>query len=550
MNDFDIMGFIIGAGRFIVMLGALIFVHELGHFIAAKLSNVYVVRFSLGFGKRLFGFKFKGGETDYCLSAIPLGGYVKMVGQEDLPRTEEEAAEAEPDLPDVPPERCFNTQPARNRLAIGFAGPLMNLFFAFPLFWLVFMVGIQIPIYTKHTRIGTVYEGKPAEQAGIKPGQRVLSINGEPVKKWEEVQLTIWTNEGKELDLELEDLSGRVSHVTAVPARDEGASRATLGIEPLVVDAISIVVPGMAADRAGFKEGDIVLAYDDSPADNASLAKLVEAVNESAGQPMTVTVLREERVKTIALVPEEVSIIEGVGFQRNVVAYVDEETASERAALLQRGDVVTAVDGERLETEAVEDILTAAIYGYEGEELTLTVERGRGLFSKTEVLDVTVPVGRTGRIGVGFSTVVLEKFGPVEAAKKGMRAFVASFSLTMKTIYYLVSGKVSTKEMAGPIGIAVMTEKSLDMGIGYYLNLIAFITINLAIINLLPIPMLDGGLILLTLVEAVRRRPLEEKYLIVLQKVGIVFIAFIILMATYNDVGRVIRYFVGGEFLE
>ena len=255
-------------------------------------------------------------------------------------------------------------------------------------------------------------------------------------------------------------------------------------------------------------------------------------------------------MKTIALVPEEVSIIEGVGFQRNVVAYVDEETASERAALLQRGDVVTAVDGERLETEAVEDILTAAIYGYEGEELTLTVERGRGLFSKPEVLDVTVPVGRTGRIGVGFSTVVLEKFGPVEAAKKGMGAFVASFSLTMKTIYYLVSGKVSTKEMAGPIGIAVMTEKSLDMGIGYYLNLIAFITINLAIINLLPIPMLDGGLILLTLVEAVRRRPLEEKYLIVLQKVGIVFIAFIILMATYNDVGRVIRYFVGGEFLE
>ena len=95
-----------------------------------------------------------------------------------------------------------------------------------------------------------------------------------------------------------------------------------------------------------------------------------------------------------------------------------------------------------------------------------------------------------------------------------------------------------------------MTEKRLALGIGYYLNLVAFITINLAIINLLPIPMLDGGLILLTIVEAVRRRPLEEKYLIILQKVGIVFIGFIILMATYNDVGRVIRYFVGGEFLE
>ena len=167
MSHFDLIGFLIGAGRFAVLLGALVFVHELGHFIAAKLSNVYVVRFSLGFGKRLFGFK--RGETDYCLSMIPLGGFVKMVGQEDMPRTEEEAAEAEPDLPDVPPERCFNTQPAGNRLAISFAGPLMNLLFAFPLFWLVFMIGIQIPIYTKHTRIGTVYEGSPAEQAGIKP---------------------------------------------------------------------------------------------------------------------------------------------------------------------------------------------------------------------------------------------------------------------------------------------------------------------------------------------------------------------------------------------
>ena len=188
-----VLDFMISAGRFIILLGILVFVHELGHFLAAKLCNVYVVRLSLGFGRRLLGFR--RGETDYCLSAIPLGGYVKMVGQEDMPRTQEEAASAEPDLPEIPPERRFDTQPTRNKLIISFAGPFMNLIFAFPVLWVVFMVGIHMPIFAQNTRIGAVLQGSPAQKAGIQAGQRVLSINGTKVRKWEEVQLRIWTNE-------------------------------------------------------------------------------------------------------------------------------------------------------------------------------------------------------------------------------------------------------------------------------------------------------------------------------------------------------------------
>jgi len=549
----SVFDFLIGAGRFIILLGVLIFVHELGHFFAAKLSNVYVVRLSLGWGKRLFGFK--RGETDYCISRIPIGGYVKMVGQEDLPRDEEEALAAEPDLPDVPPERRFNNQPLKNRIAISVAGPLMNLLFAFPVLWLVFTIGIWIPVYAKHTRIGTVYEGSPAEAVGIRPGQRILSINGEPVHKWEDVQLTILTSEDQPLDIKLEDISGEITRITAAPSCEEGSSRSTLGIEPLIAEAVTSVFPGMPAERGGLKEGDIILSYDDNPPSNEILGKLVEVVNQSAGRSMTFIVLRDKSVQRVTLVPKEVSVIEGVAFSKNIVAYsavgaADEGESSGDTPALQQGDVVIAVNGQPLAGEDLENYLTGSIYDYSGKEIELRIERPRGFMREPQVFETTVALARTGRIGVSFSPVVFEKYGPARAFAKSIDAFGYSFGLTMKTLYFLVSGKVSTKEMAGPIGIAVMTEKSLEMGIGYYLNLVAFITINLAIINLLPIPMLDGGMILLVLIEAIRRKPLEEKFQIMFQKVGIAFILFIILVATYNDILRTVRLFFGGEFLE
>ncbi len=553
----SIFGFIIGAGRFIILLGVLIFVHELGHFFAAKWSNVYVVRLSLGWGRRLFGFK--RGETDYCISAIPIGGYVKMVGQEDAPRTEEEAAAAEPELADVPPERRFNNQPVRNRLIISFAGPLMNLLFAFPVLWLVYTIGIQVPIFTKYTWIGNVREGSPAEAAGIKPGQRIVSINGNPISKFEEIPIISMSSENEPLDIELEDLSGKITRVTAAPAREEGVNRASLGIEPLYSEYVQTVFPGMAAERGGFKAGDIILAYGDGEPGNESMSKLIETVNQSAGRPMTFTVLRDDEITQITLTPDEVSIVPGVAFSKNIVAYTETEAEGEGddegeptpdPGALQRGDVVIAFNGRPLDERDIEDHLTSSIYDLESKEIELTIERSRGMLREPETLRTVVTLARTGRIGVSFTPVVLEKFGPVEAVVKSIDAFRYSIALTMKTLYFLVSGKVSTKEMAGPIGIAVMTEISLELGIGYYLNLVALITINLAIVNLLPIPMLDGGMILLMLVEGVRRRPLDERYQIMLQKVGIAFILFILLVATYNDVLRAIRVFFGGEFLE
>ncbi|MBI4830530.1 MAG: RIP metalloprotease RseP [Candidatus Lindowbacteria bacterium] len=541
------LDFIIGAGRFIILLGILVFVHELGHFIAAKLCNVYVVRFSLGFGKRLFGFK--KGETDYCVSAIPLGGYVRMVGQEDLPKTQEERERAEPELRDIPPERRFDTQSVRNRLAISFAGPLMNLLFALPVLWLVLVLGVPAPIAFLHTRIGNVDKGSPAEKAGIKPGQRVLTIDGAPVEKFEDLQLKIWTSKDKPLTMELDDLAGEKTNVIVTPARLEDSSRATIGIEPLSTVAVNRILPNMPAARSGLKEGDWVLTYNHKTPDNENMGKLIETVNESAGRPLVLTVLRDGKPLDVEVEPQKEKTIRGVEFDGRVVSHVDGR-AGLLALILWPGDTVSAIDGKPLPEQIDEDWLERKVRASDAEELKLTVEKPQGLLREFHTITVTVPIREKGMIGVLFSPFVTEKFAPGEAFIKSFGLFGDVIGFTMKSLYFLVAGRVSTKEMAGPIGIAVMTEQSLKLGVGYYLKLVAIITINLAIVNLFPIPVLDGGTIMISVIESIRRKPMDEKYLLLLQRVGLALVAFLILIATYNDILRVINYLLGGSFLE
>ncbi|MBI5119100.1 RIP metalloprotease RseP [Candidatus Poribacteria bacterium] len=540
--------FLIGAGRFIILLGVLVFVHEMGHFIAAKLCNVYVVRLSLGFGKRLFGWK--RGETDYCVSAIPLGGYVRMVGQEDLPKTQEEREQAEPELRDIPPGRRYDSQPTRVKLAISFAGPLMNLLFAFPVLWVVLMVGVSSPIYMLHTRIGSVAKDSPAEQAGIKPGQRVLTINGAPVEKFEDLQLKVWTSRDKPLTMELDNLAGEKTVVTVRPARLEGSSRATIGIEPFYALAVDRITPNMPAARSGLKKGDWILGYNHKTPDNENMSKLIETVNGSAGRPLVLTALRDGKTVDITVTPEKVKTIRGVAFDGNIIAYVDKEHASPAALALKPGDSVTAIDGEPAPESDVEDWLVQKARSSSADTAKLTVERSAGLFRKPEVMNVGIPLSEKGMIGVTFSGNVTEILPPAKAFVGTFGAYGDMIVLTVESIYYLAARKLSMGEMSGPIGIAVMAEQSFRMGVGFYLKMVAIITINLAIVNLFPIPVLDGGMIMIALVEAVRRKPLDEKYLILLQRMGLALVLLLVLVATYNDILRTINWMLGGGFME
>jgi regulator of sigma E protease len=549
MNPEAMLGFLINVLRFIILLGVLIFVHELGHFFAAKLSNVYVLRFSLGFGKRLFGFK--RGETDYCISAIPFGGYVRMVGQEDMPRTQEEAEQAEPEIRNVPPEKRFDTQPTSKKILIGLAGPAMNLLFGIPVLWAAFVIGVNVPAATEQTYVGGVTPGSPAEQAGIQPGWRVLSINGQRVYDFDDIQLVTISNEDTPLDFKLEDLSGNVTEVTIIPQRTEASKRATVGIEPFLTVAVGEILPGMPAAESGLRENDIVIAYDGNGPTNENFTtwdKLIGTVNQSAGRPMTFTVLRDNEIHQITVTPKEKTYIQGLDLQDGTIVAVDEKRLGEQASKLHEGDVVVALNGQPLQNQDVEGQLLSLFSP--GAPVELTVVQKRGFFEEPHEEIVRLPLGKRGMIGVVFSGFVVKQFDAGAALANSFKAYGDFLSLTMKTIYYLLTFRVSPREMAGPIGIAFLTTESLKLGVGYYLNLVALITINLGIINLLPIPVLDGGLILISVIDSIRRKPLEEKYLVLLQRIGFAFILFLVLVATYNDILRVINYFLGRGFIE
>lgn len=555
MNPEALIGFFINVARFIILLGILIFVHELGHFLAAKASNVYVVRFALGFGKRLIGFKW--GETDYCIKAIPLGGYVKMVGQEDMPKTEEEREEAEqadPEIRNVPPEKRFDTQPTRKKLFIGLAGPAMNLLFAIPVLWAAYMIGINVPVYMQQTYIGAVTPGSPAEKAGIKPSERILSINGQPVKEWDEVQLKILTSQDSPLTMKLEDFSGKTHEIEVTPQETGDSKRPGIGIEPFVTVAINEILPGLPASESGLKKDDIILAYDGKKPINADFSKdtvadqLIESVNEHAGQPMEFTVLRHGDIMHFTITPKEKPIIKGMDIRNGVIAFIDKKQLGEEAAKLHEGDAVIALNGKPVQKQDLENQLLSELNA--GGTVQLTVRQKAGFLEGYREVIVDLPVSHRGVIGVLFSGEIVKQFGPGAAVPYSIDAYKDFMSLTMKTIYYLITGRVSSREMAGPIGIAFLTTQSLKLGIGYYLKLVALITINLGIINLLPIPVLDGGMILVTFISGVRRKPIEEKYLLLLQRIGFVFIIFLVLLATYNDILRVINYFLGRGFLE
>jgi len=343
---------------FIVVLGVLIFVHELGHFIFAKLFGVGVEKFSLGFGPKLVGKKI--GETEYLISSFPLGGYVKMVG---------ENADGE-----IPPEdegRSFAGKTPLQRIAIVAAGPLFNLFFAYVIFIIVFMVGVP----SSTPKIGEVMVGKPAAQAGLRAGDLVTAINGKQIKHWEE---------------------------------------------------------------------------------------LAQIVQESKGNPLDIKVLRNTAELTFRVVPE--------------------------------------------------------------------YQTGKNRFGEM----VSSPV-----IGVKSSLdTVEERYGPVEAVIKGSAYTWNVFKLTLLSIIKIFQGSISRDSVGGPIMIAVSAGEYASAGLTSFLAFMALLSINLGILNLLPIPILDGGHLFFNFWELCFRRPISVEIREFLQKVGLFLLLSLMVFAFYNDIVR------------
>jgi len=418
---------------FLFLIGVLIWFHELGHFLFAKLFGVKVEVFSIGFGPVLL--KKQLGETEYRLSAVPLGGFVKLYGEEE----------------DLKDPRAFSSKPHWQKILIAFAGSFFNFILALFVFSLISMLGKEIPKYALEKPIvGYVQEGSLAEKLGIKKGDLILSLNGQEVKTWKDVEEKMLKNVfAKTITVEILRDGNRVS----LKANLDTANPRTLGAEPIIQPIVGRVLDKSPAQQVGLKEGDRIVA--------------INGVKVSSWQ------------------------------------------------------------------EAVKLIRTS-------EKINLTIER-QGQIRDITLIPMKDPRTNISIVGITphVETIKLRQ-GFLEALKTGLDKVILLSVLTLKAVWSMITGSLSLTNLGGPIAIAQLAGQSAQQGIIPYLSLIAFVSIQLAIFNLFPLPMLDGGHILLFFIEMVRRKPLPLKFKEAWQRVGFALIIALFLFVILNDIIKVI----------
>jgi regulator of sigma E protease len=435
---------------FILGLGLLIFIHELGHFLVAKANGIRVERFSLGFGPRLI--KFQKGETEYCLSALPLGGYVKMTGQEDF---------GEEEIAPVDDPRAFNSKGLMARLSVVLAGPMMNLLLPFLLMPLVFMLGRSEPKFVREAPVVLgVLADSPAAQAGLKAGDRLVAVDGSQVSDWNDVLRLSSRPPGSALTIEWESQGQRRKKEITTTLEEKGAP-GLIGIEPaFFVDMEPVIaefLPGSPAEQGGVQSGDKISAINGKPIQ--TWREMSEGVHGSKGKALHLTVQRGAATVQVTLTPN---------YDEKLKRYV----------------------------------------------IGVSKASNPNLFEK-------------------------HSYGFADAVKKGAQENLALFGLTFKVLKDLVTLKASYKELGGPIRIAQISARAAERGIGNFLYLLAFLSIQLGILNLLPIPVLDGGHVFFMGYEAIARKPLSIKKRLIAQQVGMFLLLTLMVLVTVNDIDAV-----------
>jgi regulator of sigma E protease len=441
-----------------IVLGPLIFVHELGHFLVAKAVGIQVLRFSLGFGRPLLSWK--KGETEYWISWIPLGGYVKMAGLED----EGVAGELEGGKSSVPvdPARAFDRKPLWARMAVILAGVTMNLVFAFLIY-----TGITATMGEARLALVPIDSVNAAglppgaeDLATLRHGERIIRIDGDTVATWNDLQERLL--EGPDtIRLEVEGRPAPV--VVRFAAQNRVArERAVRALRPLLPAKIGVVNPGQPAARVGLRGGDIIVR---AGADTVrSWDEMVRTVRRSPGKPLQLAVQRGDSILELTVTPEPQTDPDSAGKGRTI-------------------GVIGAAPDPRLPT-------------------------------------VRVPVG-IGAAIVGSAEQTVWQ--------------VASIATTVKR---LVFGQLPARDVGGPILIAQMSGQIVRLGLDAFLRFIAFFSVSLAVLNLLPIPVLDGGQAVFLIAEAILRRPLSLQLRLRLTQIGFVVILGIMALAIVNDVLR------------
>lgn len=554
---------------FLLVLSFLVFIHEMGHFLAAKACNIYVDRFSIGMPPRIAGFKW--GETDYCIGALPIGGYVKMAGQEDAPLSEEER---EKEYGNVPPERWFNNKPVWQRVFVLLAGPVANLILAVILFGLLAGMGEEVLKSSLEPRVGRVEPSYPAANAklyALPEGQDTVDMSGEPdTVGWQPGDL-ILEMDGGPVENIVPDLAmkamlhgERASHEFLIerthadgsktryrcavsPQRNEDERYPRFGVEPFSAVRIAEIHEDTPAAKAGLQPGDVIERANGAIVDSASFIELTQDLRE--GESLDLEVDREGEQLHLTLTPKTIGKLKSaiIGAPKGsddpekasaVVAYV--EDAFKETTGLQRKDKIVEVNGKQMGYGELSDLIMDS----PGKSLLLQIERPSilfGLLQKGETIILNLPVDSARAIGIGMTPeMVMHRVPPGKIVPEAFRKSYNALEQTLLTLKGLALRDVSPKDLGGPVMIFQITRDAASMGIGRLIFITAFISINLFVFNLLPLPVLDGGQILINGIEWVRRKPISIVALERYQTVGLVLVLGLMLYVTWNDVGRLI----------
>jgi regulator of sigma E protease len=425
---------------FLFVLGVLVFVHELGHFLLARWNGVRVLTFSLGFGPKLL--KVTRGDTEYCISAIPLGGYVKMAGES-------------PEDPRSGSSDEFLSKTKWQRFQILIAGPLMNLLLAVGVMTFVLWNGATEPAFEQRAPVvGRVLPGSPAEKAGIVPGDVIVAFADREVETWQGLQMRVVPRANREVPIVIRR-DGQRQQFTIVPEAQTKYEIGDLGIAPSIHPEVAQVLPGSAAEEAGLRVKDVIVSFNGADTTGFTLQQMIGEIGKRAGQAVTLGIVR---------------------------------------------------DGERL-------------------DITATPRDTNG-------------VGRLGLQLSPFETVTVNP-GFTQAIGMSVRQNWEWTAMIGEMVQGMFTAETSPRQLMGPLGIAEVAGGAASVGWAALFGTMAMISLNLGLLNLLPIPVLDGGHIAILAIEGIARRDFSMRVKERMLMAG--FAALMLLMVTviYNDLSRV-----------
>lgn len=539
-----LQNFLSGVGPFFILLGLLIFVHELGHFLVAKYFGVRVETFSLGFGHKIL--KFKRGETTYCISWIPLGGYVKMYG--DDPSVQ---------IPEEEKKHSFLHKPVGPRIAVVLAGPLMNLFFAAFLFFVIGLIGEEMASPT----VGDVHKDTVAYNAGFRSGDKVLKIGSVVPQSWNQVQKVLQTSTGKNLNIEVQrEESKEQVPLQVMPTLGDNenilSSNKRVGVIEGLHGESQAAIVGVTTDspaaKAGFKNLDLIVSIDNTPIDFfREIDPTIAAFKAKGLNEVSVKVRsladekndKEERTLTLNIGQPNLGLTTA-----ELIVYRVKAKSPASEADIQPGDQVTQINKQPVQNwQDVVKIVKA--YQADQGPIHLQISRSGQTLSKDITPELTEMMNQKGQEESRYTIGIVSGFIPVppkatlvkaanigDALWMGVEKSYEWSGVVVMSFVRLIEGSVSAKNIGGIITIGRAASHSFESGLSQFLKMMAIISINLFLLNLLPVPVLDGGHLVFYTIEAIRGVPVSLRKMEIAQQVGMFLLLALMIFALFNDI--------------